>query len=435
MVNFIDISKNNCWICQLLLGGFNNEDKSTQTDFKNECINNEYYRIGWTIKSKGYEGYNDLKLSEIKIDEFVKDVKKENDKNKTNNDSRIEKNSLSIALNSMNQMKKNDLIITRISGIYYIGVIKETAQYIKQKLNNGTYYRWSVKVEKWIPIEAKEMPGDIVGRFSQRRHPTIQRVGEGALRLKLLLIKIFQEKENSNDIIIPKDMKIILNKHNYTFALNYMNLEDLVYLYILEKNKDYQLLPSTCKVSKEKYEMDLINSEGGMITCQVKNDASIEYEDYKDEDKFDKIYLFSGIEEYNNDEVKKRLEKEDKEDISDGKIVIIRKENLFNFFKNKKNAQFLKKLIKLGKYYEFKKDELPTPKGWNIWEGKDKSKDRKRLFIPYNRNKHLYMESIYGIIFPNNCVYFSNEFNSLIQYNECDNDKFINELKEAYDIK
>ena len=230
-------------------------------------------------------------------------------------------------------------------------------------------------------------------------------------------------------------MKIILNKHNYTFALNYMNLEDLVYLYILEKNKDYQLLPSTCKVSKEKYEMDLINSEGGMITCQVKNDASIEYEDYKDEDKFDKIYLFSGIEEYNNDEVKKRLEKEDKEDISDGKIVIIRKENLFNFFKNKKNAQFLKKLIKLGKYYEFKKDELPTPKGWNIWEGKDKSKDRKRLFIPYNRNKHLYMESIYGIIFPNNCVYFSNEFNSLIQYNECDNDKFINELKEAYDIK
>ena len=80
-------------------------------------------------------------------------------------------------------------------------------------------------------------------------------------------------------------------------------------------------------------------------------------------------------------------------------------------------------------------EKLPTPKNWNIWDGKDKDKDMYRTFIPNNKNKHLYMESLYGIIFPNNCIYFSNEFNSLIQYNECDNEKFINELKEAYGIK
>ena len=76
-----------------------------------------------------------------------------------------------------------------------------------------------------------------------------------------------------------------------------MNLEDLVYLYIKSKNMDYKLLPSTCKISKEKYEMDLINEEGKMITCQVKNDASIEYQNYANEENdFYKIYLFSGLE-------------------------------------------------------------------------------------------------------------------------------------------
>ena len=74
MVNFIDVSKINCWIGQLLLGGSNNENKTLQTDFKNECIDKNYYRIGWTIKN---EKYNDLKLSEIEIGDFVKDFIRE----------------------------------------------------------------------------------------------------------------------------------------------------------------------------------------------------------------------------------------------------------------------------------------------------------------------------------------------------------------------
>ena len=227
MVNFIDVSKKNCWIGQLLPGSSNNENKTLQINFKNECKDNTHYRIGWSIEN---EKYHDSKLSEIEIADFVKDFirkkffDKEKNQNKNNtdfeeeynsdfkandkknieadNDLKREKNSLNTALNSMNQMKKNDLIITRISGTYYIGEIKETAQYKKQELPDESSYRWSVEVEKWIPIEAKDMPGDIVGRFSQRRHPTIQRVGKDSLRFKLLLINFYVDNVLWYNIII-----------------------------------------------------------------------------------------------------------------------------------------------------------------------------------------------------------------------------------------
>lgn len=448
MINFIDVSEKNCWIGQLSPGG----STINSDDFKNECINEGYYRIGWTFDNS--EKYKNKSIKEIYLYK-----KKEEDREKNidlyfskdwekqyNNKEKDKENSLDKALDSMNQMKVGDIIVTRVKGNYYMGEIKETAKFLSQTINNKTSYMWSVKIkgevkdnkDTWIKVPETEMPGDIVGRFSQRRHPTIQRVGEGSLRFKLLLIKIFQKlqkKENSNDINIEE---IILNKNNFTSALNYMNLEDLVYLYIKSKNDDYQLLPSTCKVSKQKYEMDLINPERELITCQVKNNAPIEYNEYESEEEdFKKIYLFSGREDYKNEEIKKRLEEDkDKEDISipigkeneEKEIIIIRKENLFKFFKdNDEHTQILKKWIKLEDYYKFVEntENLPTPNGWKKCEKNFSSKNEKEYKI----------NEFSDIIFKNNCIKFSSEFNSLIQYGKCDNEHFINELKEAYGIK
>lgn len=461
MVNYIDISRiTNCWIGQLSPGGADKDNK----DFKNECKDNKFYRIGWTINQEKFFNafidqiylFNEKNNKNIDM-YFSKEYErkefflKEENKNKKDSDfeeeykNKKKNTSLDNALKSMYAMKENDLIITRITGKYYIGRIKsKKAQYLKQQIKEKIDYRWSVEVYEWIEIPEKDMPGDIIGRFSQRRHPTIQRISEteDSMRLKLLIIKIFQENQANehkfDNLCIPQ---IILNKNNFTSSLNYMNLEDLVYLYIIDKNAGYQLLPSACKISKVNYEMDLINLENKRITCQVKNKEPVKYEEYIDdanEKIFEKIYLFSGIEEYDNEEIRKKLEEEKEDDIIlKENIIIIRKENLFKFFHDNDIVKILKKEINIEKYYKFKDEkEIPKPEGWNIWLGKDNNKDKYRLFIPGHKNSKFYMENIYGnIIFPNNVIYYSSEWNSLIQYKECNNNQFINDIKRAYGIE
>lgn len=440
MMNFIDVSKINCWIGQLLPGGSKNKDKNAVENFQNECKENGFFRIGWNIKNSNfYDKFIDDDIKKSFCEEYKGD-----------------KGGLEKALENISGMKKGDLIITRVTGKYYIGMVKfEKAKYVEQKIAENEY-RWSVKVAEWIEIPEIHIPGDIVGRFSQRRHPTIQRVGEASMRLKLLLIKIFQNHVKNNDkykeIEKFKEIKkmniprIVLNENNFTSALNYMDLEDLVYLYILSKNEEYQLLPSSCKISKVNYEMDLRNLENKIITCQVKNRECVKYEEFiadANEKIFEKIYLFSGNEKYDNTEIEKDLAEKNKEDIiKENGITIIRKENLFKFFKDEdkvnEKVEILKKKINLDKYYEFKEDEknLKIPKGWDKWKGKDKDKDEYRGYIPYNKNNKVYMQNIYGdIIFPNNVIYYSSEFQSLIQYGECNNKQFIEDIRSAYAIE
>ena len=84
-------------------------------------------------------------------------------------------------------------------------------------------------------------------------------------------VKYFDKKTNQYlPVVIPK---IILNKDNFTSALNYMELEDLVYTYIINENPNYILYPSKCKATKIKYEFTLLdkNCKEKEITCQVKN--------------------------------------------------------------------------------------------------------------------------------------------------------------------
>ena len=181
--------------------------------------------------------------------------------------------------------------------------------------------------------------------------------------------------------------------------------------------------------------MDLINSNREMITCQVKNKEEINWKEYNDEDEaYNKIYLFSGIEQYGDKEINKKLENTKEDIIINDRIVIITKENLFNFFKDERNevkeVQILKKLINLNKYYDEIKNETQTtttPEGWKKCE--------KRFSNKKEQKKEYKINKFSDIIFKNNVIYFSSEFNSLIQYKKCNDEEFINELKEAYGIK
>ena len=84
------------------------------------------------------------------------------------------------------------------------------------------------------------------------------------------------------------------------------------------------LLPSSGKVSQAKYEFRFINvehPERKAITCQVKNQADIQIEQYKGETGYEWIYLFSGLwsdEEAVNKQVK-----------CDSNVVVISPSELF----------------------------------------------------------------------------------------------------------
>lgn len=256
-------------------------------------------------------------------------------------------------MNLYSEIKKDDLVITRLkNGKYYIGRVETEATYSDgtdlealDKKSKSDGFSWCCKVHKWYEYTESELPIDIVGRFSQRYHSTIQNIAND--RIKLLLISTYQKKAKKKyrytDINIPK---ILLNKENFATALNYMDLEDLVYLYILNKEeKNYRLLPSQCKISKVKYEFNLFNKDDitDKITCQVKNQGIVFLNDYKkdaDEKEFTKIYLFSGIGQYGkkediiSDEDKKFpgedwAEEKIKEWNLENRIEIIKKDDLY----------------------------------------------------------------------------------------------------------
>ena len=175
----------------------------------------------------------------------------------------------------------------------------------------------------------------IIGRFSQRNQKTISRVNDD--KIKLLALKLYQEKRENIKIEIPP---IILNENNFGRSLDPDELEDLVYLYILdkEKNENLILLPSHCKITEPMYEFylkDKNNVNEKNITCQVKNVRKVEFSDYLEQkDLFKRIYLFSGINDYGD----KREDDKIIKPIPQGKLYecLIEKINYFPFLNNKK---------------------------------------------------------------------------------------------------
>ena len=215
---------------------------------------------------------------------------------------------------------------------------------------------WCCKVDnKWEEFYERDLPAHIIGRFAQSMHSTITRVSNSTQKK---LIQALYKSRTEKNYEIPK---IKLKEKDFHEALNPKELEDLVYEYIInqEGNENYKLLPSQCAKSKIKYEYSLINEENykDVITCQVKNIADVNYKKYIDDGKeFSKIYLFSGIGEYNEkteEEAIKDIEQIKNREKSKKRIVveIIKREELYDFLTKK--SKFVKKMLIQSGYYEF----------------------------------------------------------------------------------
>lgn len=97
--------------------------------------------------------------------------------------------------------------------------------------------------------------------------------------------------------------KKALSVNNFMQALDSLDLEDLVAMYIIHENSldgtECFVLPSSCKVNEPTFEFRIIAGKK-IITCQVKNNREVKVKDYYAfASNFKAIYIFSGKTDYN----------------------------------------------------------------------------------------------------------------------------------------
>ncbi len=295
-IPFIDISNINCWMIYLM--PFSKDNRTNYDEvikLQQQCVKEKVFGMGWTVPNLFAFG---TPMSKENIDKY-----------------RLEYGSVSeSAIGGYCDIKKGDYVITRLkNGHYIVGrVSSDGAMYINKDEDIYNYFSWGAKVDNWVEYSSDdETPSEIVGRFSQRIHSTIQRIA--SYRQRLLVISMYENKQEEKRFNIPK---LRIGENNFVRSLTYMELEDLVALYIAKKHsKDgYTLIPSSCKVSEQNYEFRFVSKGKKPITCQVKNQKNIEIEHYKNEKSFEKIYIFSGT--WNKEEVSaKRKEYKNHEQI------------------------------------------------------------------------------------------------------------------------
>lgn len=281
-IPLIDISGVNCWIVYLLPFSEKN-DWDAINAFQKQCIKDKVFGMGWNVE------VNDLEFGEFISEENVKKYVE------TYNSKESDRAYIK-TLNCFKEVKKGDYVITRLKNShYYIGkVSSERAKYIYKK-DDTTYscFSWGGYVEEWVEYQNEtDIPSEIIGRFSQRRHPTIQRIS--GYRQCLLVLSMYEKKTKEKIYNIPP---LHIDNNNFVRCMNYMDLEDLVALYIYKKhnNDGYILFPSSCKINKPKFEFYFETQNKRPISCQVKNQEEISISEYKNEDSFEIIYIFSGI--------------------------------------------------------------------------------------------------------------------------------------------
>lgn len=414
-IKFYDMKDINCWIINLKPFEQNTPNERIRS-LQDECVQNKIFGIGWRT------GYFDTH-SNVILDENTKKAYKaslgEND------------NSAKAATDRMSEIKCGDLAIMRLrDGHIYLGKVTEPAFHDGAILKgeNSNRLSWVCRVEKWLEFcDDTLIPSEIMGRFSQRQQATITKIAN--YKQRLLMLAMYDIK-NSGKTSVPK---VILNENNFTRALSYTDLEDLVcaYIYTRHVHDGYMLLPSSGKVSRQKYEFTFVSNhlDKKPITCQVKNQNSepINIADYEnDKDTYEKIYLFSGNNNFAN------------RDLAKDNIEIINHRNLFDVLKCG-NLKFM--YDKLSKYHLF--SESPDlVKIKETLDGKEKdwkcikkfskdSDDFKKYKVGTRKVGDQQAEEISWISVGYDGLYITDEFDSfIIEWQDKNTEKIKEQLEK-----
>lgn len=207
------------------------------------------------------------------------------------------------AIRTIDKVAKDDFFITRLQdNNCYIGKVKREAYHRTYARENYPFkdfcrYSWIVKVDWKIgPIAFHKLPSAIQGMMSSKYNGTINELGD----LHTHILKRMYEGKSVG--------KYELNIDNFHEALSAEDLENLVAYHMKNKHKSYFLVPSTCKKDYPLYEFVMVDSKNDKrVTCQVKNTDTVDAKKYKS-DFFERIYLFSGNEEYGDEDPADNME-------------------------------------------------------------------------------------------------------------------------------
>lgn len=281
-IPYINIADTQVWMIYLM--PFSKEirtDYNIVNKLQQQCIEEKIFGMGWGVS--GIEVGTEMTQEWVKkyiekCDNQQKDLSKQ-------------------ALEGYRRIKKGDYAIMRLKdNHYYVGKVQSDRPTYLYKENDALceHFSWGAKVERWVEYTGEDMvPSEIVGRFSQRIHQTIQKIAP--YRQRLLVIAMYENKISKEKRVynVPK---LHVTIDNFVRSLTYSELEDLVADYIDSKHncEGYRLRPSTCKNSQQKYEFRFVAKGKKTITCQVKNQHVIEIENYVDDTEYERIYIFCG---------------------------------------------------------------------------------------------------------------------------------------------
>ena len=263
-IPFINIADTECWLIYLMpLKSDERTDYDTVLELQEKCIKRRIFGMGWDLDCLEHG----TKMTPENAEYYTKMYNE-----------RYEGGVSEKSVSSYQRIKKGDYVVTRLkNGHYYVGRVSSDGAYYLYKKNDAFFglFSWGGNVEEWVKYETDDsIPSEIAGRFSQRRHSTIQRVS--GYRQRLLIISMFENrmKEKKKAFDIPR---LRITPNNFIRSLTYMQLEDLVALYIDKKwhEEGYRLIPSSCKVSQQNYEFRFVAPNRKSITCQVKNQEEI----------------------------------------------------------------------------------------------------------------------------------------------------------------
>lgn len=176
------------------------------------------------------------------------------------------------------EVKENDIIWMRMNGIYYFARVKDSSKWVfnneieavdKDACNQLTNIEWERVGDE------SEVPGALTTAFI--RGATLQRIYKPGICEYSELI--YNQKHTSG---FRYTRSIELTERNFYALISPSDCEDLLCMWLYSKNKNYVCIPSTNKISTEKYECVLLDSGTGKhIYIQVKNgEVTLNADDY-----------------------------------------------------------------------------------------------------------------------------------------------------------
>lgn len=288
------------------------QTNTSKGDIADYCINNTVAALGWSLSCPGLS-----ELSGLTFDKYCKFAEAEGYKLDS-----VKKLKLEVEL--------NDLIWMRKGGKYYLARVTNESHWQYNNSNEAFSLDACNQLTgiKWIEIgDESDVPGALTTSFI--RGAALQKIKKpGILEYSEL---IYDKKAEDN---FRYDRSIKLDESCFYSLISPSDCEDLLYVYSYKiSNYRYVCIPSTNKISTEKYEFVAIDRETGKhIYYQAKNgNVDLNSDDY-----------YKLIEKSNSDEVyllttRGKVENAKKYD----QIHVVEPTTLFDFCCNNENENII----------------------------------------------------------------------------------------------